>query len=794
MDLRHRAIRHNQPLGIVKGYALVLGCGKGRLAFELAMRTELHIYGLEPDPTKAAAARVALDAAGLYGVRVTVEQVDPSRLRCYPDYFANLIVSDRTIVSGEPPAESAEELFRVLKPLGGVAYVGQPADVPGTAKRISADALQTWLNAGDVPTHDVTDTNGVWAKMVRGPLEGAGEWTHQYADAANTACSADRRVTCPLGLLWFGQPGPTRMIDRHSHPPAQLSTAGRIFIPANERVIAVDAYNGVELWDTPMPGCRRVNMTRDASDMAATADSVFRALGGTCWRLDAATGKHVFTYPVPPAADGQPRDWGYLAWAGDLLLGSTTKPQSTYTRAVGNWYNGVQQNVVTSDSIFALDRNSGRLRWRYQKGVIINTAIAVGDGQVFLVESRGDTAMGSAEGQMGEEILEGRFLVALDAESGHMVWEKEESFAGCGMGVTLCCQQDTIIAWGSTGSACLVALSAQDGRRLWTQTYAGHMSSLGFGHPVIVGGTVYADPYAYDLRTGKQKTRRHPLTDDPVPWSMAHTMGCGIVSAAPSCLLRRSGSVGIFDLHMDAGTSNWGAIRPGCWTNIIPAAGLVLVPEASSGCICSYPIQSTVALIPIQRNENWSVFSSSGATMPVRHMAVNFGAPGDRRDSRGTLWFCYPRQPIRPGLRLGLTTEVLPDGGYSRRNSDVLKVEGTDKPWVFSSGCVGLTRCVVPLLAKGQKPGVYTVCLSFAELTNDSTARRVFDVKLQGMTVLRGLDILKRAGGRGRALVLEFKTVRVEDVLSIELVPEAEKPSPAQAPSICGIEVTRVGD
>jgi hypothetical protein len=32
--------------------------------------------------------------------------------------------------------------------------------------------------------------------------------------------------------------------------------------------------------------------------------------------------------------------------------------------------------------------------------------------------------------------------------------------------------------------------------------------------------------------------------------------------------------------------------RPGCWINLIPAGGLLLMPEASSGCTCEYPVQA----------------------------------------------------------------------------------------------------------------------------------------------------------------------------------------------------------
>jgi hypothetical protein len=38
--------------------------------------------------------------------------------------------------------------------------------------------------------------------------------------------------------------------------------------------------------------------------------------------------------------------------------------------------------------------------------------------------------------------------------------------------------------------------------------------------------------------------------------------------------------------------------RPGCWINIIPVGGLVLIPEASSGCSCPYPVQTSIALAP----------------------------------------------------------------------------------------------------------------------------------------------------------------------------------------------------
>ena len=38
--------------------------------------------------------------------------------------------------------------------------------------------------------------------------------------------------------------------------------------------------------------------------------------------------------------------------------------------------------------------------------------------------------------------------------------------------------------------------------------------------------------------------------------------------------------------------------RPGCWINMIPANGMLLIPEASSGCTCDLAIQTSMAFVP----------------------------------------------------------------------------------------------------------------------------------------------------------------------------------------------------
>jgi hypothetical protein len=86
-------------------------------------------------------------------------------------------------------------------------------------------------------------------------------------------------------------------------------------------------------------------------------------------------------------------------------------------------------------------------------------------------------------------------------------------------------------------------------------------------------------------------------------------------------------------------------------------------------------------------------------------------------------------------------------------------------------------------------------------LDNVSPGRRVFDVKLQGRTVLKDFDVVKEAGGVGKAVVRDFKHVLAGEVLTLEFLPaaalaEAGEPAvgamtPDTAPIVSGLELFR---
>jgi hypothetical protein len=101
------------------------------------------------------------------------------------------------------------------------------------------------------------------------------------------------------------------------------------------------------------------------------------------------------------------------------------------------------------------------------------------------------------------------------------------------------------------------------------------------------------------------------------------------------------------------------------------------------------------------------------------------------------------------------------------------------------SSCSRFQRLVPPPIDAPEERS-FTVRLHFAEIDDVRAGQRVFNVGVQGRTVLQGLDIIREAGGRNRALVKEFNEVAASEQIVIELT--AETPD-STLPVISGLEV-----
>jgi outer membrane protein assembly factor BamB len=886
---------------VKKGYALVLDCGQGRLAYELAKRTQLQIVGIESDPQKLAAARENLEAAGLLGERIVVE---PWSMQSLPSYFANLIVSDGMLLTGKTEG-TEEEGRRIIRPWGGTACL-------------------SFHREGEV----------VWRTYVQGPLEGAGAWTQQFGDPENTACSGDELVYGPLGVLWFGEPGPVGMVERHACAQSPVAMDGRLFMEGEETIMAVDAFNGTLLWKREIPGAVRVRVKADCGNLVVTENGLYVAAGDKCYRLNPETGETMREYKLPASADGSSRRWGYLSVVGNILYGSAAKAMNenygaTVNRFVenGRWKdvndipeadreayeyakklyptpddlrmaahrsaamyqsmtalagggeflqkNAVTANLMAGDKVFAMNAETGELLWQKEGKKIANITIALGEGKIFYADNgisqeeriqtlqnrRILTEAGVYKNRQGileelkqkqeflaaklaedpayklkaqveylisslraelykEEHPEGsltyddadvRIVVALDAKTGEQIWKRPVDLTGCcGDTMGAAYGGGLLLFFGNNGNhdawrfkdgglkwRRITALSAENGDMAWSRPLNYRT------RPVIVGKKIILEPQACDLRTGEILTRDHPVTGEQVAWEFlrpGHT--CGITAASAKGLFYRSACTAFYDLEQDNGVTTFGGYRPGCAISVIPASGVLLSQEAAAGCTCSYPVRCSLAMIrKPNRTQPWTVYVTPGELKPVKHFAINFGAPADMKDSKGTVWFSYPNPKTDffthfpgYGVKFNLNESVLPAGpgmGFFCRDFKGLTISGTDKPWLFTSGCQGLRRCEIPLAGEGQEAASYTVRMGFNAMPGDQAGQRVFDVKLQDKLVLEGFDIVATAGAANKAVVKEFKGIEAASVLVLELVPKLTDPQPGQAPIINFIEVIK---
>lgn len=552
-----------------EGFCVDLGAGNGDLAFALARQSKLHIYAVEADPTKVATARRRLLESGLYGDRVTVIQGDPAKTP-FPDYFANLVVSS-TSLAGPVSETLGTELRRVQRPYGGMLCLG---------------------------------TTGAMTTETRGALAGAGSWTHQNSNAANTLCSDDTVIKGPLSMFWFREVD-FEVPNRHGQGPAPLVDRGCMVVGGVHGLACLDAYNGRTLWTHEIPGNlldydgihHDVGVGETGSNFCLGDGAVFVRHGESCTKLDLLTGKVLHEFKTPTGtgkATGPNRQWGFLAHSGGLLLGSVlndehqTSPRYKLT-----------QLRTESVRLFAYDAATGELRWTFDPAHSIrNNTLAAAGGRVYLIDrplvEADHVANPRREGRKVEKLpaaaVPGGTLVALEATTGKELWRNDKEIFGTQLAVseahsTLLMNYEAVrhnfFALPSETGGRLAGFDLETGKVRWDRE-AEYQT-----RPIVNDYTVYAQGGAWNLITG-----------EPVPFELQRSYGCGQISASTHLMLFRSATLGIRDLSRSERTENWGGIRPGCWINAIPANGLVLVPDGSSKCVCSYQMRAWFALQP----------------------------------------------------------------------------------------------------------------------------------------------------------------------------------------------------
>ncbi|HVJ67623.1 MAG TPA: PQQ-binding-like beta-propeller repeat protein [Caulifigura sp.] len=731
---------------------MVVGSERGQLARELALNSDLRIYCIEPDEAKARESREKLQAAGLYGHRVSVLHEAFDKIP-FSNYFANLIVSETALRQDNTPFD-LDRVSRHLKPVGGVLCLGKPGDSAPQATANIASAVQnsSLADQATVARHDG------WTTVVRGKLPGAGDWSHQYGNASNTAVSQDQRVKGDLGVLWYGDPGPGEVVNRHDGAVGPLAMNGKLFVQGENTIKAYDAYNGVHLWTHENPGAIRTGVfqNQNPANLAAGERCLFHFVGDKCLQLDADSGKLIATHSLPAERDSGRHEWGYVAIENGKLIGAATlRPQiAERERRRG------QVTKDSTDSLFAIDIATGKHAWSYHGQNISHHTIAISPDKVCFIDSsitsqqrddllKADKSslanLTGKERDLAEERLKSadvRMAVALKLESGEKLWARPVDVTDCsdigtgGGKLTMMFADGKLVLCGANANGHywqqfvsgeferrrLVVLSADDGYKLWAK-------DANYRHrPIVIGQQILAEPWSFDLTTGEQKTRLHPITGEAVPWSIMRTgHHCGMVTASSSgMLLFRSGATGFADLNNDEGIRHFGGHRLGCWINAIAAEGLVMIPEASAGCVCQFSIASTIVLEPREARRPWTIYSAVGSLVPVQHLSMNLGAPGDRKDADGMIWFSYPRAAPYKETALDVKLDVHPQFATGGRFENIVQQSGiqvdSPTPWIYESWASNLKSMTVPVSKPDSPAANYLVRLHFADLREHAAA------------------------------------------------------------------------
>ncbi|MHC4434494.1 MAG: outer membrane protein assembly factor BamB family protein, partial [Planctomycetota bacterium] len=435
--------------------------------------------------------------------------------------------------------------------------------------------------------------------------------------AANTISSADEIVRAPLGMLWF-RDSDFEVPSRHGRGVGPLSKDGRLFVQGTHGIRAYDAYNGHVIWEYYVEDLQKDYDQEHLIGVASTHGNwciegdrlyvrVSRQMGSDTFRnvlvLDTESGVLVDHFRVPALPDGRQGYWGYIAVENGILFGTVVNDQ--HITKWGHGESDMSNLFGESRAIFAIDAMNGELQWMYEaKHSIRHNAIAIGNGRVYTIDRpiyRGDylfSGGGRGRGVHKKDIDHpGGRLLALDAQTGNILASHSQNIDGTLLAlakeenILVMTHQYTRFKLPSDVGGRMTGFDATSLKRLWEcETGIGAGSDYRYSsRPIINAGTIYFEPHAYDVKTGNKND-----------FAMNRTYNCGIISSARHLMLFRTGTMGYLDLdNPDKGTQDYGGIRPGCWINTIPANGIVLMPDATARCNCSYLIKATIALKPV---------------------------------------------------------------------------------------------------------------------------------------------------------------------------------------------------
>ena len=558
--------------GIKGGLVVHLGCGDGRLTAALRKDESHVVHGLATDLARVREARKHIRSLGLYGP-VSAECWDAPFLP-YVDNLINLLVGEA------PGAVSMAEMMRVLVPQG-VAYVRH----------------------GDT-----------WTKTVKPPREGVDEWTHCLHGASGNPVAHDAIVGPPRHLQWLAEPRHARSHEYTASITTVVSAGGRVFYiadqgsiatlrkPAEWKLMARDAYNGLLLWERPIGKwlshlCGWTSEPRQLHrKLVAVGDRVYATLGfhAPLSALDAATGETIKVYPDTEGAEevlcnegllllvvrevtdarlAEYRKWEALTEQTDspLHLRDTRKPLvKTFRRAENR----------APRTLLAIEAETGQVVWQ-------KTGEEAAGLRPLSLRACGDRVYCQKKGG----------LHCFDLKTGKKLWATPS-------GPLRTVSEDAVVC---VSKKTITLLSPDDGKPRWSRPptlvqirdvfIAGGSLWLGGGKPFDNGRKKYNGPVwgpyfaaEHNLVTGevvKEITAENPK----------HHHRCYDSKATDRYIL--GGRRGTEFLDLKTGDYLWHSWARGtCRYGVMPCNGMLYVPPHACGCYVTVKLTGFNALAP----------------------------------------------------------------------------------------------------------------------------------------------------------------------------------------------------
>jgi outer membrane protein assembly factor BamB len=546
-----------QTAGVPAGLIVQVGGVDARLAVALRANDRYLVQCLDTDAEKVRAAREQIQACGGYG-SISVDGFDGRHLP-YVDNTVNLV-----LVRG-PTSVDRQELLRVLCP-GGVAFC--------------------------TTDHEQLASN----KITKPWPEDVDQWTHYLHDPSGNPVARDQRVGPPRHLQWTADPPYARS---HEHLPsieAMVSTGGRIFYiadqaaaasirqPARWELVARDASNGLLLWQVPVPtwfphivnwGATPPQLQRR---LVAVADRVYVTLGlhAPLSAVDAATGRTVKVY------DGTLGAEEILCHQGILLL-VVRRVTEQRVAELAQWARLQVQDdspVYVRDTAEALVARLRRIENEADRSLL---AVDAETGRI-LWHKTGEEAEGLRPLSLcaeGERVFyqNARETVGLDLQTGRPQWSVAAS------PLRLVCDGSVYCADGSSVSR----LSAQTGQTVWKQATklsevrdvfvtAGSVWVGGFKPIEGKRGPSWGPYFVTQCALADGRLLRHVEPENP-----GHHHRCYSSKATERYIL--GGRRGTEFIDLGTGEVLWNSWARGvCRYGVMPANGLLYVPPHACGC------------------------------------------------------------------------------------------------------------------------------------------------------------------------------------------------------------------